>query len=296
MSMPHATQQQIDEMNQIAAKKYGVKGEDSSEQATQNIHPMLAVHNEQPEEMVSEPAEDHQQEVYEDTQEEAQESAEDIEPAKIETSKEYNFRIMRERAERAERERDEMMRAIMAQQNPKQPAQQQKSEEEFDLALEDESLVEGKHLKELVREIKNLKNTVKNYEQKYSKTDQQTLEIRLQTQYPDFNQVVTHDNLVQLRAMNPDLADSILKNEDQYKQAKLAYEMVKQLGIYKGQEFEQDRMLAQKNAVKPRPLTSIAPTKSDSPLSKANAFAQTNLTKQVKSDLYQEMLQAMKGI
>jgi hypothetical protein len=51
---------------------------------------------------------------------------------------------------------------------------------------------------------------------------------------------------VQLREINPDLADTILKNEDQFKQAKLAYEMVKQLGIYKGQEFEEDRRLAQK--------------------------------------------------
>jgi hypothetical protein len=55
-------------------------------------------------------------------------------------------------------------------------------------------------------------------------------------------------------------------------------------------------MQAQRNSVKPRPLTSLSPTKSESPLSKVNAFANAPLSKEVKQNLYQEMLQAMKGI
>lgn len=293
MSMPHATQQQMNDMQKIAEEK--MKKDGIVYEETHDVHPMLAVHNEQPEQDVSDSVQDNQQEDNQDAQEETQEVQEDIEPVKTETNKEYNLRLLRERAERAERERDEMMRAMMSQQKPQQEIKQQ-DEDEFSLQIDDESLVEGKHVKELAKQVVALKKMLKQSEQQFKKTDQQTLEMRLQTQFPDFNQVVTHENLVQLRSINPDLADSILSNQDQFKQAKLAYEMVKQMGIYKGQEFEHDRSLAQKNAAKPRPLTSISPTKSDSPLSKANAFAQSNLTKQVKADLYQEMLQAMKGV
>ena len=212
-------------------------------------------------------------------------------------SKEDNFRILRERAERAEREREEALQYIRSlQQSSVQPKQIQQHEDDFDINIEDEALVEGKQLKQMAAEIKNLKKAVRQYEEKSSKSSQQTLELRLRNQFPDFDQVVTHDNLVQLREINPDLADTILKNEDQFKQAKLAYEMVKQLGIYKGQEFEEDRRLAQKNISKPRPLTSLAPTKSENPLSRVNAFANSPLTKEVKQNLYQEMLQAMKGM
>jgi len=72
--------------------------------------------------------------------------------------------------------------------------------------------------------------------------------------------------------------------------------MVKQLGIYRGEDFEQERKIAEKNIAKPKTLSSIASTRNQSPLSHANAFAQNGpLTKEMKDSLYREMLQAMKG-
>lgn len=275
MSIPHVTQQQIDAMNKAATEKYGIQEEQNIEQVEQEIE--------------VEPA--YEQDIQEEVEEE-----QIVQPV-VKKSKEDNFRILRERAERAEREREEALQYIRSlQQASTQPKQAQPQEEDFDLHIDDEALVEGKQLKQMAAEIKNLKKAVRQYEEKSSKSSQQTLELRLRNQFPDFDQVVTHDNLVQLREINPDLADTILKNEDQFKQAKLAYEMVKQLGIYRGQEFEEDRRLAQKNIAKPKTLTSLAPTKSENPLSRANAFANAPLTKEVKANLYQEMLQAMKGI
>ncbi len=297
MSLPHVSQQQIDEMNRIAAQKYGSKNDDTAVQQEPVMHPMLNA----PEEPVF------QEEIEEVAEEAVEEQSHDIDQedtieetayaAPQESNKEYNLRVLRERAERAERERDEMMRAIMAQQKPQQQEQRvQPDEDEFSFQMDDEALVEGKHVKQLAQQVTALKKMLKQSEQQFKKTDQQTLEMRLQTQYPDFNKVVTHDNLTRLRDMNPDLADSILKNEDQYKQAKLAYDMVKQFGIYKDESFNADRIQAQKNIKKPRPLSAISPTQSESPLSKANAFAHGELTKHVKDTLYQEMLQAMKGL
>lgn len=295
MSVPNATRQQIDAMNKIAAEKYGVNDADTTEQ-TATIHPILSAHNEEVQEQDPEVEQEVEDEDGQDQEAQVEETAYTA-PVKQESSKENNFKVLRERAERAEREREELIRLLSNQSQPKQQAPQIPQEDDpfAMLGIDDESLVEGKHIKGVMEELKKLRTTVRNYEQKTSKNEQQTLEMRLQTQFPDFSQVVTHDNLVQLRAMNPDLADSILKNEDQFKQAKLAYDMVKQMGIYRGQEYEVEKGLAQKNVNKPRPLTSLSPTKSESPISKVNAFANGTLTKNVKESLYQEMLQAMKG-
>lgn len=292
MNLPDVRQEQIELMKKNASSKYGVTDNEDQGQDAPVMHPMLAA----PEEPIffeNEEVEEPQvQEAVEPDEEESQA------PVQQESSKEYNMRLLRERAERAEREREEAMKYIMSLQQGQQqkqttPTQQ---EDDFSIAIDDESLVEGKQLKELVKEVKNLRSTLKNYEQKYKKTDEQTLEMRLQNQFPDFHQVVTYDNLAQLRQMNPDLADSILKNEDQYKQAKLAYEMVKQLGIYHDNSVvQQERIIAQKNVAKPKPLSSISPTQGETPLSRVNAFANSPLTKEVQKSLWEEMQQSMKG-
>jgi hypothetical protein len=54
-------------------------------------------------------------------------------------------------------------------------------------------------------------------------------------------------------------------------------------------------MIAHKNASKPKPLASVSPQQADSPLSKANAFANMPLSKEVKNQLHKEMIAAMKG-
>jgi len=280
MSIPQVTQSQIDAMNRIAEEKYGVKNEPYEEPVQEEQEPVV-------EEQIEYEQEPEEQE------DEIEEQAEELYPVK----KEDNFKKLRIRASQAERERDEALEYIrkLQQQESRQQVQAPQ-EEDFDLAIEDEALVEGKMLKQMAHEIKNLKKAVRQYEQKSQTNSQQTIELRLRNQFPDFDKVVTHDNLVQLRELNPDLADTILKNEDQFKQAKLAYEMVKQLGIYRGEDFEIERKIANKNIAKPRTLTSIASTKPTSPLTKAHAFANgAPLTKEMKDSLYREMLEAMKG-
>lgn len=291
MSLPHVSQQQIDAMNEIVSKKYGIK-----EEVVNEVAPM--------EETIIENVEQEQEDVEDIEQSESDQVLEVDETAytapQVESSKEQNLRFLRERAERAEREREEMMKYVMSlQQNQQSPIQKEKpvqEEPDFSLQVDDDALIEGKHAKQLAQEISSLKKTLKQYEQQSKRNDQQTIEMKLQSQFPDFNQVVTHDNLVKLRQINPDLADTILRNDDQYKQAKLAYEMVKQFGIYQDQSSVVEQALAKRNVNKPRPISSISPTQSDSPISKVNAFANAPLTKEFKRNLYEEMVQAMKGI
>src|SRR5678815_1777276 len=65
---------------------------------------------------------------------------------KVETSKEYNLRVLRERAEKAEKrakELEEQQRNYYASAMPQAPQQQQQAVPEFNFSVDDESYIEG---------------------------------------------------------------------------------------------------------------------------------------------------------
>ena len=81
-------------------------------------------------------------------------------------------------------------------------------------------------------------------------------------------------------------------SNDLYSTAVSAYTMIKNLGIApKGDDFMVQKAQAQKNAAKPKPLASVNPQQGESPLSKANAFA-NGLTDDLKAQLLKEMYAA----
>ena len=275
-SLPHASQQQIDAMNKTAQEKYGVVDEPTVE--------------EQPEPEVQQ----EEVQIEQSTDESAQ--TEEVQPQRS-SSKEDNMRILRERSEKAERERDELMRYVQDLQSKTQNNQQSQQAEQIkedldDLQFNPDDLAEGKHLTKLVNKIKKLEEKLDQSEKKSVTT---TNEMRVKRDFPDFDKVASYENLKKLRDQDPDLADAILSTPDTYKQHALAYKMVKQLGIYIEDKYDKEREIALKNSSKPRSLTSISPQQGDSPLSKANAFA-NGLTDDLKKQLHKEMLEAMKNI
>ena len=293
MSLPHATQAQINEMNKVADQKMrdaGIVIEEVAVQPVENKHPMLA-YQEEP---------SMQQEVEQEPEyEDVEEVEEEVQPAPQESHQQMNFRMIRERAEAAERRADEAMKYAMSfqqQQQPKQQVQPEPEDDYSDIGLDDDGLAEGKHLKKVMKEMRELKREMHEYKTR-STTD--NVEIKLKSQYPDFNQVITKENLETLSSMNPDLADMISQTPDMYKRAKLAYDMVKQFGIYKNTPpaptYDAEKAIAQKNAAKPRPLTSVSPQQGDTPLSKANAFANGGLSEEMKMQYRREMAQYAKG-
>ncbi len=223
---------------------------------------------------------------------------EQVEPEKeIRASKENqsNIRAIREKAERydrVERERDELMRKLQEMEMARNPQQAQPKQEE-DYTIESDTLVEGKHLSKYDKKIRQLEDKLKGYEQQSNVT---AAEVRLKTLYPDFDKVVSRDNIEQLRASYPELAETLnASSTDIYSKAVSAYTLIKKLGISPNEDaYQQDKERALKNAVKPRPLTSISPQQGDSPLSKANAFA-NGLTDELKAQLRKEMYAAMKA-
>ncbi len=202
-----------------------------------------------------------------------------------ETAQAKNFRELREKAERAARE------AQQAQQERDQLAQRIKELEqlaqprdEFSLAPDD--LVEGKHLSRHIKELKEVKDELNRYRQQ---THQQTIESQLRTQYTDFDHVVTKENL---ETLAPSIQQSLkaLAQSDLKAAGEAAYEILRS----KRPSYQHDAALVEKNSAKPRPVTSMSPQQGDSPLSKANAFA-NGLTPDLQKQLLKEMNQARKG-
>lgn len=237
------------------------------------------------EDIVQEPVE---QEDYEEDE------AQEVEELVL-TKHQMDFAAIRKAKVKAERERDELMRILAAQSN-QQPQKQSMHEEEqeFSIDIDDDSLVEGKQIKQLLAEMKHMKKELRSYQTQSGKQAQQTVDMRLRSQYPDIDQVLTSDNIDMLRQMDPDLAETIGDSKDMYKKASLAYKMIKQYGIVKDkQPSSHEQLLAKKNSLKPKPLASISPQQGDSPISNVNAFA-NGLTADLKKQLYREMMESAK--
>jgi hypothetical protein len=196
-----------------------------------------------------------------------------------------NFRELREKAERAAREAQQAQqeRDALAQ-RIKELELMSQNKDEFSLAPDD--LVEGKHLSRHVKELKEVREELNRYRQQ---NHQQTIESQLRSQYNDFDSIVTKDNL---ETLAPAVQQSLkaLAQSDLKAAGEAAYEILR--GKKTG--FQNEAALVEKNSVKPRPLTSMSPQQGDSPLSKANAFA-NGLTPELQQQLLKEMNQARKG-
>lgn len=216
------------------------------------------------------------------------------EQPKEETNAERNFKALREAKQRIERERDDAIKRIQELQQQTQGKQQSKEtlQEENELMINPDDLVEGKHLSYFQKKIKQLEAQVNNYQR--SSTESQ-VETRLRTEYPDFDKVVTKDNVELLRELDPELAETLHSSQNLYAKAKVAYNSIKRLGIYSDNQYDNQKQRAEQNLNKPKPLTAVAAQEGSSPLSKANAFA-NGLTPELKEQLYKEMMEARKNL
>jgi hypothetical protein len=209
--------------------------------------------------------------------------------APVETPKEtpaqMSWRQLREKADKAERERDELARQM--QQYSQKPQQKASEEEDDEIRVQPDDLVEGKHLSRYDKKIKKLEAQLHEYQ---AKTYEATAESRIKQEFPDYDKIVTHESLSILKSQFPELASSISSNPDLYSKAKAAHLAITKLGINPNDTSGQQATI-DKNIAKPKPLASIAPQQSDSPLTRANAFA-SGLTQELKDQLYKEALEA----
>lgn len=200
-------------------------------------------------------------------------------------SYEQNIKRLREKAERTDYLERELARVMQEQQRSTAVPADDSS------GFADDDLVEGKHLKKVKQELRDLKKEIESYKQTNSAM---TAEARIKAQFNDFDKVVTKDTIANLRESYPEIAATINSNSDVYTQAVAAYTLIKKLNIAPDEQYAADRNRVQANTAKPRPLTSVSPQSGESPLSRANAFAE-GLTPELRKNLFREMQESKKN-
>ena len=258
--------------------------------------PVVPASEPEPQSVATEPQQEEVEPVAEDqAPETAPEQQELVQEIAEETPRERNTRALRELKEkaekeriRAEKERDEALRRMqeLEAHYRQQPKKSESVDEDYDINIGEEDLVEGKHVKKLVNEVKQLKKELQSSQSHYK---MQSLQDRLNRDFPDFNRVVTPENIELLRHLKPHQAQLLDASTDLYATAASAYDMIKEYGIYQEtQRVQHERNLVQKNIAKPKPSNAVSPQRGNSPLTKVHDFAQ-GFNDTVAKSLWAEM-------
>lgn len=161
-----------------------------------------------------------------------------------------------------------------------------------DITIAPDELAEGKHLNKMQQKMRKMEETLRSYQQQSATAQAQAL---LRSKHPDFEKVVSAENVAVLKELHPEIYQTLSANNDLYSTGSSAYTIIKNLGIHVEDVYQQDRAKIQANAVKPRSMATISPQRGESPLSQANAFAQ-GLTPSLQKQLIEEMQAARKGL
>lgn len=217
----------------------------------------------------------------------AQEIVKEVQPEPVQqeqlkaSAPQESFKQLREKALRAERERDELLRYVQQQQAKVAPQELDSD----DLVISPDEIVEGKHLSKVNKSQKKLQEQLVQTQQQL---EAMRTETALLSNFPNIKQVCSEENIQILRERDPELAALIDSSPNFYAKAATAYKFIKQLGIDQKETNSVDKIRIETNAKKPRPVASLSPQQGDSPLSRANAFAE-GLTDELKSQLWKEM-------
>jgi hypothetical protein len=186
----------------------------------------------------------------------------------------------------ARRKRDELERRITEQQELITSLKQQKEssqDSEMDSLQDDDILTVAQAKKMLMQQAKKAAQEV------VREREASTLEDRISLKFPDYLQVVSQENIEFLKQTEPELALSLYHIPDPYQQAVAAYKMLKRLGNGPPTSSPEKRK-ATENAQKP---VSVNAATRQSAIGNAHHF-ENGLTPELKSQLYKEMVEAMK--
>lgn len=197
------------------------------------------------------------------------------EESEVESDKDHNFRELRESKKQTDRENEELKARVAQLEQPKveeAPAQ-------FEIGEDD--LVEGRHLKQVVKEIKTY----------FKQKEEETIPDRLKSKFQDFDSVVSKENIEKLKKAEPELFSSITASNDLYTRGVLAYKTLKALGLAKEDPYVADKEKVHNTHSRP---VSAQAVKGQGALAEANAFA-NGLTPALKDQLRKEMEEAARA-
>ena len=184
------------------------------------------------------------------------------EPVVQPTKKEFDFKALRERAERAEQRASDLERH---QQELKRSLEGPQQPEEDEYGVDDDLYIEGKQYK---KHLKSIKNELKQTKMQLEQFNNHATELRLRSKYKDFDAVVTAENIAMLQQQRPSQFNALQYTPDLYDKGETAYEMIKSW-VIKDNTADADARIAA-NRTKPRSAATAGPSMSDSPLAKFN--------------------------
>ena len=183
--------------------------------------------------------------------------------------------------------RDMQMQMMQSQIANSAPARQEV--DEFDKIGDDEYIPLGK-VKKLAEKsgqkvLKNAEDLVKREVESYFKKQQDSQFIdRLNRQYSDFSEIVTHETLSMLEEKEPELAAAIVESKDPYKIGVQSYKYIKALGLTQTAKDARREKEIDKAITKSEKSITSPMAYDKRPI--AQAF---KLTDAMKKDLYREM-------
>lgn len=192
---------------------------------------------------------------------------------------EYNNRVQNWRALREQKEQERRERIRIQKERDELAARLQSQQGQQQVNEDDDDLVEKRHLRQT--------------EQKLQQVEARLIDAEIRSKFPDWSDVVNDDTIAMLKDADPDLAESIASNRNVMGQAASVYKAIKLYGLAKP-SYQREKEIIAKNSIKPRPASSVNPQQGDSPLSRANAFAQ-GLTEDRKQQIWDEMQQIIKN-
>ena len=190
------------------------------------------------------------------------------------SSKEYNWKELRESKKQLERELQELRAEVSRITSPPPAPQEEQS-------LGDDDLVEGKHLKKVFSQI----------EKRLSSYQEAQIPDRLRAKFSDFDRVVNAETIEKLKRSEPELFSSLTASSDLYAKGVSAYKAIKRFGIVEDDSYAGEKAQLQRNMAKPGSPSSV---QGASPLSQANLYSQ-RLTPELRKQMYQEMVEAARG-
>lgn len=208
-----------------------------------------------------------------------------VQEAPKETQAQLNFKALREEKERMARERDDAIR-YAREVEARAYANQQKPPVEVDelASMRPDDLVEAKHFQ---KKIHKLEEQIQSIQQQ---SQVGIVEATLKAKYSDFDSVVSKANLDALQEQYPDIHKTIYTSQDLYSKGSAAYQLIKKFiaepAAPSGPSLESKQL--QKNAEKPRSLNTVKSAQPDTPLSRANMYAE-GLTEDMKKEIFKHM-------
>lgn len=199
------------------------------------------------------------------------------------SDQEYNWAETRRKMQELERKAHDQEELIARMQQ-----QQAQPIEEDDLAkLSDDDIVTAKQARALAQRMAR-----QVAEDAIREREASTVDERLKNRFPDYENVVTRENIDLLKTQDPELAQSLYAlAHDPYAQAVAAYKLLKRTGIGDMAKNQPSKAKALENSKKPVSVQSV--TKS-SAIGEVHKF-ENGLTPELRKQLYKEMQDSIKA-